>query len=250
MEASAPGLAFQQKAARLHLAAHHARKAMLSKPGFFDAASLERPSPSQENYLQPNLGHGLRIWWAYYWPTSLISSFIIIVLMVLLRKAWENDVLSTQVVLWANRILPYVVISAVSMLGIWRILRKKFHSFSIALLPRAPASSSEPLSRSLQRTLRVWWEFIWRNVVYSVILRIAGSIALGMTIGILAALGGPMRAIVPFVFQVLIDAAVGLFVIYSGILDEEFGDFRVTLVPRAAALCAAPAVGPAAPSLP
>ncbi len=67
---------------------------MLSRPGSFDA-SLESPSPSQENYVQPALGHGLRIWWAYYWPTSLISFFIIVVLTVLLRKAWENDVLST-----------------------------------------------------------------------------------------------------------------------------------------------------------
>ena len=221
---------------------------MLSKPGSFDAASLERSSPSRENYLQPNLGHGLRIWWAYYWPTSLISFFLIVVLTTLLRKAWENDVLSTHFVLWANRILPYVITSAVSMLGIWRILRKKFRSFSIALLPRAPASGTEPLSLSFQRTLRVWWEFIWRNVVYSVVLRIAGSIALSMTIGILAALGGPMREIVPFVSQVLIDGAVGLFVIYSGILDEEFADFRVTLVPRAPILSAVPSVEPAAPN--
>ncbi|HEX4542201.1 MAG TPA: hypothetical protein VH114_03455 [Candidatus Acidoferrum sp.] len=221
---------------------------MLSNPGSFDAASLERPSPSQENYVQPNLGHGLRIWWAYYWPTSLISFFIIVVLTVLLRKAWENDTLSTQVVLWANRILPYVVISAVSMLGIWRIMAKKFRSFSIALLPRAPVSSGVPLSRSFQRTLRVWWEFIWRNVVYSVIFRIAGSIALSLTIGILAALGGPMGSLVTFVSQVLIDGAVGLFVIYSAILDEEFGDFRVTLVPRAVVLSPAPAVDPAAPN--
>jgi len=221
---------------------------MLSKPGSFDAASLERASPSQEDYVQPNLGHGLRIWWAYYWPTSLISFIIIVVLSVLLRKAWENDVLSTQVVRWANRILPYLVVSAVSMLGIWRILGKRFHSFSIALLPRAPASGGEPLPRSFQRILRIWWEFIWRNIVYSVIFRIAGSIALSMTIGIFAALAGRTGAFVSFVSQVLIDGAVGLFVIYSGILDEEFADFRVTLVPRALVLSAAPSVAPAAPN--
>jgi hypothetical protein len=220
---------------------------MLSNAGSFDA-SLERRSPSQENYIQPTLGHGLRIWWAYYWPTSLISFFIIVVLAALLRKAWENDTLSTQVVRWTNRILPYVVISAVSMLGIWRILAKKFRSFSIALLPRAPVSSGVPLSRSFQRTLRVWWEFIWRSVVYSVIFRIAGSIALSLTIGIFAELGGPMGPLVTLVSQVLIDGTVGLFVIYSGILDEEFGDFRVTLVPRAPVLSAAPAVEPAAPN--
>jgi hypothetical protein len=221
---------------------------MPSNPGSFDAASLQRSSPSQENYLQPNLSHGLRIWWAYYWPTSLISFIIIVVLAALLRKAWENDVLSTQVALWANRILPYAVVSAVSMLGIWRILAKKFHSFSIALLPRAPASGTEPLSLSLQRTLRVWWEFIWRNVVYSVILRVAGSIALSLTIGILATLGGRTGVFVSFVLQGLMDAAVGLFVIYSGILDEEFADFRVTLVPRAPISIAAPSVEPAAPN--
>ena len=243
-----PRLAFHRKAATLHPAARHGHKAMLSKPGSFDAASLERASPSQEDYVQPNLGHGLRIWWAYYWPTSLISFIIIVVLSVLLRKAWENHTLSTQVVQWANRILPYAVVSAVSMLGIWRILAKKFHSFSIALLPRAPASGNEPLSLSLQRTLRVWWEFIWRNVVYSVILRFAGSIALSLTIGILATLGGRTGAFVSFVLQGLMDAAVGLFVIYSGILDEEFADFRVTLVPRAPISIAAPSVEPAAPN--
>jgi hypothetical protein len=221
---------------------------MLSKPGLLDSASLESASPSQGDYIQPNLGHGLRIWWAYYWPTSLISFFIIVVLTVLLRKAWENDVLSTQVVLWANRILPYVVISAVSMLGIRRILGKKFRSFSIALLPRAPASGNEPLPLSLQRTLRVWWEFIWRAVVYSVIFRIAGSLALSLTIGIFATLAGRAAAFVSFVSQVLIDGAVGLFVFYSGILDEEFADFRVTLVPRALILSAAPSVDPAAPN--
>lgn len=241
-------MAFPGKGATLHFAAYQAHKAMLSKPGTFDAASLESVSASQENYIQPNLGHGLRIWWAYYWPTSLISFCIIVVLTVLLRKAWENFMVSTRVVLWANRLLPYVVVSAVSVLGIWRILGKKFRSFSIALLPRDAASGGEPLSRSFQRTLRVWWAFIWRVVVYSAIFRIAGSIALSLTIGFFAAIAGPMGAVVSFVLQVLIDGAVGLFVIYSGILDEEFGDFRVTLVPRAVVLSAAPAVEPAAPN--
>jgi len=101
----------------------------------------------------------------HHWPTFLILSFIIGVLMVLLRKAWENVLISGHVVLWANQILPYVVIFAVSMFGIRRILAKKFRSFYIALLPR-DASGVEPLARSFQRTVRVWWAFIWRAVVY------------------------------------------------------------------------------------
>ena len=128
---------------------------MLSKPGFFNGASLRDASLPQANYIQPNLGHGLRIWWAYYWPTFLISLGIMGVLMVLLRKTWENVMVSGYLVIWTNRILPYVVVLAVSL---------------------------------------------------------------------------------------LIEGAVGVFVIYSEILDEEFGDFRVTLMPRVAALNAAPAV--------
>jgi hypothetical protein len=214
---------------------------MVNQPGL-SGASLH-----QENYIQPNLGHGLRIWWAYYWPTFLISSVIIGVLTVVLRKAWENVMISGQVVLWADRILPYVVIAVVSVLGIRRILGKKFRSFYVALLPSEAAFGGEPLSPSFQRTLRVWWAFIWRSVIFSVIFRFAGSVAIGLTIGMFASMEGPMGASVPFVAQVLMDGAVGLFVIYSGILDEEFGDFRVTLVPRETVVSATPAVEPAAP---
>jgi len=209
---------------------------MSTTPSSFDAPVPGDASRSQENYIQPTLGHGLRIWWAYYWPVSLISFFIIVGVSVLLRKAWESDVLSTEVVRWANRILPYAVIFVVSMIGIRRILGKKFRAFSIALLPRGAVVVGQPLSLSFERTLRVWWEFIWRTVVYSVVFRIAGSIALSLTMRIFASMGGLMGAAVPFVMQVLIDGAVGLFVIYSGILDEEFGDFRVSLLPRAGRL--------------
>jgi hypothetical protein len=221
---------------------------MSSKPGLFDAPSPQGASPPQGIYIQPNLGHSLRIWWAYYWPTFLISSFIIVILLVLLRKAWENLMVSTDVVLWGNRILPYVVIGAVSVLGIRRILGKKFRSFYIALLPRDAAVGVRSLSLSFERTFRVWWAFIWRAVAYSVIFRLAGSIALSLTIGIFTAMGGMVGAVVSFVSQVAIDGAVGLFVIYSGILDEDFGYFRVTLVPRGAILSAASTLEPAAPN--
>lgn len=226
---------------------HNARKTMLSEPGLSVAAPIRGASSSQEDYIQPSFAYGLRIWWAYYWPTSLISFFIIGILMVLLRRAWEYLILRDQVVLWVNRILPYAVTFFVSMFGIHRILRKKFQSFYIALLPRNASFGAEALPRTSLRALRVWWEFIWRSIVYSVIFRFAGSIALGLTMGILASIGGVVGKVVPLIFQVLIDAAVGSFVIYSGLFDEGFGDFRVTLARRVAVLSATPAVEPTAP---
>ena len=42
----------------------------------------------------------------------------------------------------------------------------------------------------------------------------------------------------------MIGAAIGLFVIYANILDEDFGSFRVTLAPNVA-IPAAPAVADA-----
>lgn len=224
------------------------RKSMLSKPGLFDAPSAPSASLPQRDYIQPNLGHAFRIWWAYYWPTFLISWFIVGVLMVLLLKASENLMVSGDVVRWANRILPYLVVYGVSVLTIRYILGKKFRSFCIALLPRDASSGVGPLSRSFQRTLRVWWAFCWRAVVYSVIARVAGGLALGFTIAILSAMGRLVALLVAIASQVAIEGAVGLFVIYSGILDEEFGDFRVTLVPRGAVLRTASAVEPAAPN--
>lgn len=226
----------------------NAQKAMLSKPGLSNSPRVGSASVSQEQYIQPSLAYGLRIWWAYYWPTFLVSSFIIGALMVLLRRAWEYLILRDQGVLWTSRILPYAVIFFVSMFGIRRILRKKFRTFSVALLPRGAAFAVEPLALTLERTLRVWWAFIWRTMFYSLIFRFAGFLALNLTMGILASIGGIAGKVVPVIFQVLIDAAVGSFVIYSGLLDEEFGDFRLTLVPRVVALSATPAIEPTAPN--
>ncbi|HET7108903.1 MAG TPA: hypothetical protein VFI38_18970 [Candidatus Acidoferrum sp.] len=171
---------------------------------------------------------------------------IISVLTVFLRRAWENETLSTQSLLWAGRILPYAVMFLVSMFGIYRILGKKFRHFSIALLPRDATVAVERLPRTSERTFRVWWAFIWRAIAYSLIFRFAGSIAIGLTIGFLASIGGAIGKLVPLVSQVLIDAVVGAFVIYSGLLDEEFGDFRVGLVPREASPNTTPAIEPAA----
>ena len=209
----------------------------MPSPSLVNATSA--PSPL-ENYVQPSLGHGLRIWWAYYWPTSLVSLFVVVFLNFLLRKAWENALISGHVVLWSSRISPYVVVYGFSVFTIRYVLGKSFRSFRVALLPRDPLSHTEAMSRSFGRTIRVWWAFCWRTVVYSLIVRFAGSVALGFTVGILSSMSRAMAAWVPLIAQVVIDGAVGLFVIYSAILDEEFADFRVALLPREPALGAVP----------
>ena len=213
---------------------------MLSKPELFNEASTPSKAPVLKAYVQPTLGHGLRIWWAYYWPTSLVSLVLIIVLTIALRKAWENGTFSTYVVLWSSRILPYVVAYGISMVTIRYVLGRTFRSFRVALLPR-DGSSTTPLPRSFRRTIRVWWAFSWRLIVFSLIVRFAGGVALGFTVGILSSMGRVMAILAPLLLQIAIDGAVGLFVIYSAILDEQFADFRVALLPRDPSLNAVPA---------
>lgn len=212
------------------------QKSMLSKPSLFNTPSATSQSLPLENYLQPTLGHGLRVWWAYYWPTFLISAVMLGTLTWLLRKGWENLILSTPVVLWSNRILPYAVTYGVSIFMLRYVLGKSFRSFRIVLLPRDRVSGTEGLPRSIGRTMRVWWAFCWRSVVLSLIVRFAGGVALGFTVGILSSVSRVMAVLAPIMLQIGIDGAVGLFVMYSAILDEEFSDFRVSLIPREAAL--------------
>jgi hypothetical protein len=83
---------------------------MLSKPPLVNGASAPNQSSPLDNYVQPSLGHGLRLWWAYYWRTSLVSLFVVGFLTFLLRKAWENLLISGHVVLWSSWILSYVVV--------------------------------------------------------------------------------------------------------------------------------------------
>jgi hypothetical protein len=86
-----------------------------------------------------------------------------------------------------------------------------------------------------RRTARVWWTFTWRSVVYSVVLSFLANVSLGIVTGMLSEMNSTMAVLVPMIRDLLIGAAVGLFVVYSNILDEEFGDFRVVLLPREAA---------------
>lgn len=214
----------------------------------FNAPSASAAALPQNDYIQPNLNHALRIWWAYYWPTFLISTFIIFVGMVSLQIAWQDAKISGNFVLWGNRILPFVATYGVSILTIRYIFGKRFRHFRIALLPLNSACGTEPLPRSFRRSMRLWWAFCWRAVVYSIIVRVAASVVLGYTIAVLSEMGHLMAVLIPLVSQIAIDGAVGLFVIYSAILDEDFGDFRVCLMPRKPAEPVASAVTPTAPS--
>ncbi len=192
---------------------------MLSKPSMFNAPSAVAEARPAGDYIQPSLNHGLRVWWAYYWRTTLIALGAATVINFGLAAVYKNTFISDRALGLFAHIQPYLVTYLVAIFTIRYILGKRFRHFRIALLPRT-GSGTQPLPRTFRRTIRVWWTFVWRASVYSLIVSLAGSIVLGV-----------IATLAPIVVSVFVSGAVGLFVMYANILDEEFGDFRVALLP-------------------
>lgn len=212
-------------------------------------------SPLQDGYIQPNLGHGLRIWWAYWWPTFLLTVLANVLTTILLRRIYENSDVPGYLLGPAIRYNGYFYTYVFSFFMLALVLRKNFRSFRVGLLSHHGGPGAEILPPNFRRTLRVWWAFTWRDVLYRVIATGAVMFPLGWILGFLAAIfrGLPvLSSLVGLLVGVATEAAVGLFVIYSSILDEDISDFRVALLPPAhpAAAFFTPPDTPAAPTPP
>ncbi|MFZ0639865.1 MAG: hypothetical protein WA020_16505 [Candidatus Acidiferrales bacterium] len=204
---------------------------MLSSPSMFNTPSAAQKFQPDAAYIQPTLNHGLRIWWAYYWPTTVAASLLTFCTAYWLRVLYQRAAISAHVVKVSLIVFPYAITAAIGVLVFRYILGKRFRHFRIALLPSASGADA-PLRPVWRRTIRVWWTFTWRAVIYGLVLSFVATVSLGLVTGFLREMGPAMAILVPLIQGLLIGAAVGLFVIYSNILDEEFGDFRVVLLPR------------------
>ena len=219
---------------------------MLSGSGMFDSRLGSSASAAQtaDDFVQPTFPYALRVWWAYYWRTSLIS-FVIVAVGVFVLAAGVGIFISARAFLLARRILPYAITYLVAFFVIRYVLGKSFRNFRIALLPRDTTSGKQPMPRTFRRTVPVWWAFSWRTFVYSLIVSFVATIPITIVVGILSEFGRAAATLAGFGVAEVIAGAVGMFVFYSNILGEEFGDFRICLLPPQAA---APAVGAISPA--
>lgn len=200
-------------------------------------------------YIQPTLSHGVRLWWAFFWATSLVAGILGFTLVAWMRFLYANTDLPGWLVIYPMRFGPYVVEYIVEIFAMYYLLHRRFRRFRIALFPVGVlpenAAGVLPLSATFLRSLRVWWTFTWRKVVYSVIAYVVVLLPLSWFAGIFNP--RPLQAAVFFYLAgIAVSGAVSLFVIYSNILDEDFGKFTVRLVARTI-VTAAPAIP--APSL-
>ena len=133
------------------------------------------PSPLAEaplavsNYIQPNLGHGLRIWWAFYWPTTLVAAILTIALNLGVRRLYENSNVPGGLLHWIVKIGPYFFTYAVALFMMYVILHKNFQHFRIGLLSNHGGEGAQPLKATFWRALRVWFTYSWRTLFYRLI---------------------------------------------------------------------------------
>jgi hypothetical protein len=104
---------------------------------------------------------------------------------------------------------PYALTAMIGLLVFRYILGKRFRQFRLALLPRAGAAGSHatPLPAVWRRTVRVWWTFTWRSVVYAVVLSFLANVSLGIITGMLREMNRTMAVLVPMIQVLVIGAA-------------------------------------------
>ena len=191
-----------------------------------DAPSLlgDRPGTQavapDSDYIQPDLSHGLRIWWALFWRTTLIDSI-----------AYAGPALAFRVVLPSYWSYSFNYGAALAMM--YFIVRKRFRNFHVRLV--SIGDHTQALQPTFLRIVRIWWTFTWRTLVYRIVLSFAMSVPMGFVSGAVAVIYPPLGAAFTVFAGLVVEAGVGLFTIYSSILDEEIADFCVTLVPNSAA---------------
>jgi hypothetical protein len=181
---------------------------------------VAQSTTTQSGYIQPDLSHGLRIWWALFWRSTLASSI-----------SYGGPVAAFHLVLptyWS-----YSVNYAVTLAMLYFILRKRFRGFQIRLVSRTDRTQTLP--PNLRRTFRIWWTFTWRTLVYRIVLSFVTSVPVGFLSGAVAVIYPPLGPAFGVFMGLAIEAGVGLFTIYSSILDEEISDFCVTLAPTGSA---------------
>jgi hypothetical protein len=239
------------------------RKSLLSKNPTTRMTPLapisgDGPAPQaatgKDEYIQPTLQHGLRIWWAFYWRNEVISLILSLQLGAfvqwLITKGWAPYTYRALLIQGGSILLNYIPAVAV----LYYVFKKKFRSFRIRLTPLQLVESEQELTLTPKRALRIWWTFTWRGIVYTVVLIFITNIPVGFIVSAVTAISPPVGQVFGLLMGIGMAAAVGLFVIYSNLLDEDIGDFHVGLVSRSAlkqvplpAIAASPGtVGPTA----
>lgn len=172
----------------------------------------------------------LRIWWAFYWRKAILFAIFVAALLFATDSLYARGAISFWLYRYLTEFGPYVINYAAALPVLHFILKKKFRNFRLALTPLLDADAGAVLPPTVARTLRIWWTYTWRTFAYCIGIYFVVNLPLGLLVGTLGTIFPRLNDVFAYSAGLAIEGVAGFFVIYSNILEEEFGKFRVCLL--------------------
>ena len=95
----------------------------------------------------------------------------------------------------------------------------------------AAGVNSSYLEPTFKRTARIWWAWVWRSALFGGAAGLFGSVVLSLS-GILEHISEKAGQALGLAVGVALAVPIGIWV-FQIILEKDFGEFRVRLVPKA-----------------
>src|SRR5690242_7036762 len=93
-----------------------------------------------------------------------------------------------------------------------------------------PTGTEGFLQPTIARAARIWWAWVWRSVVFGGAAGLFGSVVLSLS-GVLEHISNKAGQVLGAAIGIALAAPVGIWV-FQMILEKDFGEFRMRLVPR------------------
>lgn len=87
------------------------------------------------------------------------------------------------------------------------------------------------LEPTFKRAARIWWAWVWRSLIFGAAAGMFGSVVLSLS-GILNRVSEKAGQLLSVGLGVALAVPVGVWV-FQMILEKDFGEFRIRLVPKA-----------------
>ena len=93
-----------------------------------------------------------------------------------------------------------------------------------------PTESGGFLQPTFARAARIWWAWVWRSVVFGGAAGLFGSVVLSLS-GVLEHISDKAGQVLGAAMGIALAVPVGIWV-FQMILEKDFGEFRIRLVPK------------------
>src|SRR5215467_10452420 len=127
---------------------------MPAPPSMFETSHAPVVPASTDGYIQPNLGHALRIWWALFWRTTLVAGILDYGLGLLLRMLYQQGDITTGAFTATAKYGAYALNYAVALFVMYYVLHKTFRKFRIALCENLGTPEARILEPTIPRSTR------------------------------------------------------------------------------------------------